>query len=329
VREEGKTGERGDGPLPSPPPLTASLHSPSTPPPPPFRSDLGVHLDGHIALVAHTVVLGASAAAPVTGARADVLAAAHAAAEIALRLIKPGVTNSSVTAAFEKVAEAYGVRAIAGMSTHQLGHFQLEGPKKIALKADPEAKTEASTFAANESYAIDVSFSSGEGKPRELEARTTVFRRNPEVNYHLKMKASRWLVTEAGKKSPTLAFTLRSLGDDKEARLGVSECMNHGLFTPYQVVHEKEGAAVAHVRFTVLLLNNGTQKVTGLELPDYVQCAKSRECAREEGRKEGMCCVVVCLLRCPRRASSLTVHPSSPPHTRSLPVSQCPRSSRR
>lgn len=61
------------------------------------KIDLGVHLDGHIALVAHTVVLGASAAAPVTGPAADVMTAAYKAAEIALRLIKPGNKNTQVS----------------------------------------------------------------------------------------------------------------------------------------------------------------------------------------------------------------------------------------
>lgn len=34
--------------------------------------------------------------------------------------------------------------------------------------------------------------STGEGKPRELDARTTVFKRDPESRYLLKMKASRY-----------------------------------------------------------------------------------------------------------------------------------------
>lgn len=50
-------------------------------------SDLGCHVDGFVAVVAHTHVLSEG---PVTGRAADVLAAAHTAAEVALRLIRPG-----------------------------------------------------------------------------------------------------------------------------------------------------------------------------------------------------------------------------------------------
>lgn len=49
--------------------------------------DLGCHVDGFVAVVAHTHVLSEG---PVTGRAADVLAAAHTATEVALRLVRPG-----------------------------------------------------------------------------------------------------------------------------------------------------------------------------------------------------------------------------------------------
>jgi hypothetical protein len=51
--------------------------------------DLGTHVDGFIAVVAHTIVLGATSEAKVTGRRADVVLAAHYASQAALRLLKP------------------------------------------------------------------------------------------------------------------------------------------------------------------------------------------------------------------------------------------------
>jgi len=50
-------------------------------------SDLACHIDGFIAAVAHTHVLQEG---PITGRAADVIAAANTAAEVALRLVKPG-----------------------------------------------------------------------------------------------------------------------------------------------------------------------------------------------------------------------------------------------
>lgn len=48
---------------------------------------MGCHIDGFIALVGHTHVLQQG---PVTGRAADVIAAANTAAEVALRLVRPG-----------------------------------------------------------------------------------------------------------------------------------------------------------------------------------------------------------------------------------------------
>jgi methionine aminopeptidase len=53
----------------------------------PIFSDLGAHVDGFIAAVAHTVVVGSS---KIIGRQADALLAAHYASEAALRLMKPG-----------------------------------------------------------------------------------------------------------------------------------------------------------------------------------------------------------------------------------------------
>ena len=61
------------------------------------KIDLGAHIDGFIAVVAHTLVVGASGEAPVTGKKADAMLAAHLASEAALRLVKPGNETYEVT----------------------------------------------------------------------------------------------------------------------------------------------------------------------------------------------------------------------------------------
>ena len=54
------------------------------------KIDLGAHIDGFIAVVAHTVVVGSSKDNKVKGRAADAIMAAHLASEAALRLVKPG-----------------------------------------------------------------------------------------------------------------------------------------------------------------------------------------------------------------------------------------------
>jgi len=59
-----------------------------------FDRDMGCHIDGFIAVVAHTHVITNG---PVTGRAADVLAAANTAAEVAMRLVRPGKKVQSFT----------------------------------------------------------------------------------------------------------------------------------------------------------------------------------------------------------------------------------------
>lgn len=235
------------------------------------KVDLGVHIDGYIAVAAHTFVVSSGEAAPalqpITGQQADVMNAAYVAAEVALRMIRPGNTNKQVTDAVKVVAETYGVKAIAGTLMHQMKRFVIDASKVILLREEPEHKVEECTFEANEVYAVDVAMTSGEGKPREQDARTTVYKRNVDRNYNLKMKASRTLFSEVNKRFPTMPFTIRALEDERQARLGVRECLQHELLTPYPVLYERPGDFVAHVKFTVLLLPNGNLKITGLDLP--------------------------------------------------------------
>jgi methionine aminopeptidase len=55
-----------------------------------FYSDMGTHIDGFPAVLAHTFVIGASKTNKVTGKKADAVLAAHYAAEAALRMVAPG-----------------------------------------------------------------------------------------------------------------------------------------------------------------------------------------------------------------------------------------------
>lgn len=141
------------------------------------KIDMGAHVDGHIAVVAHTVRVGVAGplTEPLEGAIADAMHAAWAAAEVATKLIKPGNTNAMVTAAMKQIAEAYGVNAIQGTLMHQMKRYVIDGSKMVLLREEGTDKIEGCTFEPYEVYAIDVAMSTGEGKPREENTlRTTV-----------------------------------------------------------------------------------------------------------------------------------------------------------
>jgi curved DNA binding protein len=223
------------------------------------KIDLGCHIDGFVAVVANTIIVGEE---PASGRKADVIAAARTAADCALRTLKPGNKNTQVTQLIQKVAQTFKVECVEGVLSHQMKRFVIDGNKTIMNKSTPEQKVDEIEFLENETYAIDIVMSTGEGRPKETELRTTVFKRAVDQNYQLKMKASRAIFSEINKTHPTMPFTLREF-DEKTGRLGVVECVKHELLQPYPVLHEKPGEFVAHVKLTALVMPNGTLRITG------------------------------------------------------------------
>lgn len=131
---------------------------------------MGAHLDGFIAVVAHTLVVGASETNKIKGRKADVIHAAHYASEVALRLVKPGGENNAVTEAVQKTADCFKCKPISGMLSHQLKQFRIDGEKSI-IQNPTEAQRkdhEKCEFDLHEVYAIDVLVSTGEGKVKNL-----------------------------------------------------------------------------------------------------------------------------------------------------------------
>ncbi|KAJ9698717.1 hypothetical protein PVL29_007668 [Vitis rotundifolia] len=203
-----------------------------------LKIDMGCHIDGFIAVVAHTHVLQDGR---VTGRAADVIAAANTAAEVALRLLRPGRKNKEVTDAIQKVAAAYDCKIVEGVLSHQLKQFVIDGNKVVLSVPSGETRVDDAEFEENEVYAVDIVISTGDGKPKLLDERqTTIYKRAVDKNYHLKMKSSRFIFSEISQKFPIMPFSARAL-EEKRARLGLVECVNHDLLQPYPVLHEKPG----------------------------------------------------------------------------------------
>lgn len=90
-----------------------------------MKVHIGAQIDGFAAVTAETIVVGATPEKPVTGRRADVLKAAHTAAEAAMRLVKVGNKNWAVTDAVNKVAAAWGCKPVEGWSCDGYGFHSL------------------------------------------------------------------------------------------------------------------------------------------------------------------------------------------------------------
>jgi len=226
------------------------------------KIDLGVHVDGYVALVATTVVVG-----PVTGRAADAILACKAASDVIIRMLQPGKKNSEITPLLEKAVDAFGCKAVDGVVSHQIKRFTTDGTKVITNKNVPGHAVQECVFEQYEAYAVDVVVSTGEGKCRELDTKCTVFKRASDAKYNLKMKTAREALYKIEQTHPKMPFSLRDI-DDPRTRLGITECMRRELLQPHPVLYEKEGEIVAQMKFCVLLMPKGPLKITGVEIPE-------------------------------------------------------------
>lgn len=71
--------------------------------------------------------------------------------------------------------------------------------------------------------------------PKADESRSTVYQKLSGAHYELKMKTSRATYSEISKKAGAFPFTLRSLEEESKARMGVRECVSHGLLKAFEV----------------------------------------------------------------------------------------------
>merc|ERR1712137_686441 len=144
----------------------------------------------------------------------------------------------------------------------------IDGKKTIIQNPTEKQRQEHENceFAVNEVYAIDMLISTGAGKSRDMDFRTTIYKREPDQVYQLKMKASRAIFSEVEKKFDTM---------------GINECVNHGLITPFPVLFEKEDEIVAQFKFTTLLMPNGPLRITGLPF-DVAQYESDKKIEDEE-----------------------------------------------
>lgn len=234
------------------------------------KIDLGCHLDGFVAQAAHTVVVSADPKSKVSGRKAEVALAAYNAMRAAQRLIKEMGTNNSVTQAIAKVASAYETNPVEGVLSHKVKKHLIDGNDVIINKETPEQKVEEFEFAPGDVIGLDIYVSTGEGKPKEGDYRTTVYKRELDAQYNLKIKSARAFFTEVNKKYPTLPFAIRSFEDSTAAKVGVKECVAHDLLTAYPVLIEKPGELVAQFKCTIAVLPKSTVILAG-DLPFPVE----------------------------------------------------------
>lgn len=184
------------------------------------KIDMGVHINGFAAVVAHTVVVSAKDEV-VTGKKADCILAAYNAVQDAIRNmhIKKENTNNAVTNNTKTICDSYKVTPIEGVLSHRMRRDVIDGPEVIINQTSFDQKVEERAFAHGDVFGIDVMVSSGEGKPKETELKCSIYKRAFENTYQLKTESGRKLLSVVEQNFTTMPFSFNAFDNESELKM--------------------------------------------------------------------------------------------------------------
>jgi curved DNA binding protein len=176
------------------------------------KIDFGVHIDGFPVCVAHSIIVGSTS----DQLKLRALSGAYLALETAVKSLKPGVTNTALTRVFNDVAASFDVQTLEGVLSHSLKRFLIDSNDVILLKENSDNKVNVYEIKANDVFAIDVFVSANplEGKSKESELRTTIFKQIPDSNHDLKTKSAKKMLNDVNSKFFGFGFSLNDFDDE-------------------------------------------------------------------------------------------------------------------
>lgn len=212
------------------------------------KIELGVHMDGYPVSLAHTTFLGEPSEEDkklLTGGYLAVLGA--------FKALAVNRESGVLTQMQQCIGESLNVSFLEGSASREVKRYLIEGGKTVPSKIIFGSKTENFKIKANEVFAVEaiVVLGQSEGKLKTSELRSTVFRRNIEVNSDPKTTSGRQFLKEVREKFSDMTFSINQWEDELSARVGSSDCLNNNLISPLHVYHEKSKARVAHFKWTI------------------------------------------------------------------------------
>jgi methionine aminopeptidase len=231
------------------------------------KIQLGAQIDGFGAIVCDTIIIPSDKREE-AARQADLIHATYYANQLLLRLmVPPGliatgtdeekakaaaqkpITQSRITALLEKVVKSFDCNLVESTTTWLFGRNEIEGKKKIVIAPGEGVKGEG-VPGVGEVWGVEMGVSLGTGKVKTLNNRPTLHRRTT-TTYGLKRPSSRAMLSEAVKKFGTFPFSLRQLEDERAAKVGVVECVRGNVLRQYEVIGDKDGAAVGRLFSTI------------------------------------------------------------------------------
>lgn len=214
------------------------------------KLDIGVHVDGYIADIAKTIVVGKT--------KSRLIRAAEEALEEAINLIKPGVKTNEVGRLVEETITSYGFSPISNLTGHKLARFNLHGGTLV-----PNVETRhGSEFKVGDVYALEPFATDGAGRVID-DPNAIIFRYLRDRP--LRMREARTILSYARENYGSLPFAERWI-----AHLVPRFKLNHALrqlvynkaLHAYHILKEKERGLVAQAEHTIIVEKDGCEVLT-------------------------------------------------------------------
>ncbi|PQE27744.1 hypothetical protein CJF31_00009978 [Rutstroemia sp. NJR-2017a BVV2] len=266
-----------------------------------IKIQLGAQIDGFGTIVCDTIIIPSADNAndEIKDRDADLLLATHYANEVLLRLmVPPGLlatgsdeekqkaasakapTQTKITTLLEKVVKSYDCNLVEHTTSWQFERNEIEGKKKIILAPGDGSKGDG-VPEVGEVWGVEMGVSLGSGKIKNYENRPTLHRRTT-LTYALKRPSSKHILNEVVKKFGTFPFSLRQLDSERDAKVGVVECVRGNVFRQYEVVGDKDNEPVARLLTTVAITKNGLQKIAAPPAPDLSKLKTDKKITDDE-----------------------------------------------
>ncbi|TVY75634.1 Curved DNA-binding protein [Lachnellula suecica] len=266
-----------------------------------IKIQLGAQIDGFGTIVCDTIIIPSAENkdGTIKDRDADLLLATYYANELLLRLmVPPGLlatgtdeekakaakikapTQSKITSLLEKVVKSYDCNLVEHTTSWQFERNEIEGKKKIILAPGDGTKGDG-TPEVGDVWGVEMGVSLGSGKIKTFENRPTLHRRTT-LTYALKRPSSKKVLNEVVKKFGVFPFSLRQLEDERDAKVGVVECVRGNVFRQYEVVGDKDGEAVGRLLTTIAITKNGLQKIAAPPAPDLSKFKTDKKITDEE-----------------------------------------------
>ncbi|KAH7348359.1 putative curved DNA-binding protein [Rhexocercosporidium sp. MPI-PUGE-AT-0058] len=265
-----------------------------------IKIQLGAQIDGFGTIVCDTIIIpGADNKGEIEGRDADLLLATYWANELLLRLmVPPGLlatgtdeekakaakvkapAQSKITSLLEKVVKSYDCNLVEHTTSWQFERNEIEGKKKIILAPGDGTKGDG-VPEVGDVWGVEMGVSAGTGKIKNFENRTTLHRRTT-LTYALKRPSSKKVLNEVVKRFGVFPFSLRQLEDERDAKVGVVECVRGNVLRAYEVAGDKDGAAVARLLTTIAITKNGLQRIAAPPSPDLSKFKTDKKITDEE-----------------------------------------------